>query len=408
MGMRKALALATAVGLVLCMALVVAAPAMADTGAIRGKVVDAEEGEPLNEVKVCAETVPPLPVEPPCVETEGEGTYEISGLDESHYRVHFESPNPEFIPQYFRHSLLKSTAMVLEFRFEEEEETKRGIGAALEKGGWVTGTVTDPTGFGLSEVKVCVSAKLLPEFEPLCEETNVAGKYRIEPLPPGPYTAFFSASEPRDIFPQYFSGAASAEEADDFFVFGYNETAGIDAKMELGSTISGKVDEAGSGVPLADVRVCALKADSGAEVRCGTSGADGSYSIFGLHAGSYVVGFSVTGEEGGLPVLGQEDGYVRQYFEDKPSFADADPIDATQPSFYGEVDAHLVKGPEVFPRPSSGSTTSSAPPAVASAPPVVPKRPLRCRKHFRAKTVNGKRRCVKVQKRHRHRHDGRP
>jgi carboxypeptidase family protein len=404
MGMRKALALATAVGLALCMALVVAAPAMAETGGIAGRVVEAEEVEPVNGAMVCAEAMPPLPVGSTCDETEG-GEYEIVGLEKGQYRVHFEPPEgSRYVPQYFIHSLLKSSAHLVEV---EEGSVKRGIGASFEAGGWVTGTVTDSTGFGLSEVEVCVSAKLLPEFEPRCAETDVAGKYRIEPLPPGPYTAYFSAANPRDIFPQYFGGATSAGEADDFFVFGYNETAGIDAMMELGSTISGRVDEVGSGAPLIGIRVCALTAGSGTEVGCTTTGPDGDYSIFDLPAGSYVVGFSVTAEEGGLPVLNQEDGYVRQYFDDEPSFADADAVDATQPSVYGEVDAHLVKGAEVFPRPSSGSGAAPVvtPPGQTQAP---RRRALHCRRHFRARKVKGKPRCVKVHKRHRHRHHGRP
>lgn len=404
MGMRKAAALAAAIGLVLCMGLVTAAPAMAETGSIRGRVVDAEEGEPLNEVKVCAESVPPQSVEPPCVETEGEGTYEISGLEKGHYRVHFEASNPEleYLPQYFLHTVLKSDAKVLELNLEEEEEVKRGIGAALEKGGWVTGTVTGPDGSALAGVEVCLVARLLPELAPKCPVTDVAGKYETERLPPGPYTAYFSAPESSDIFPQYFDGAVSAEEADDVFVFGYNETAGIDAKMELGSTIAGRVVEAGSNMPLAGIRVCALDSASGAEVRCAASAADGEYSIFSLHAGVYVVGFSMTGEEGGLPVPGQEDGYVRQYFEDEPAFTAADPIDASEPGVYNDIDAHLAKGPEVFPRPSTGSA-GSAPPAVVSTPIVVP-RPPRCRKHHRARTIKGKRRCVKIHHAHRRRH----
>lgn len=400
MGLRKALAPAVAVVAVLWMA-VAAAPAMAGTAGIAGRVVEAEEIEGVAEVKVCAEAVPPLPVEPPCVETEGSGSYEIPGLDEGRYRVHFQPP-PEsiYVPQYFLHSVLKSTARVLEV---EEGEVKPGIGAALEKGGWVSGTVTDSAGFGLSGIEVCVFAKLLPELGPLCVTTGPSGKYTIENLSPGPYTAHFSAAESSNVFPQYYEGAASAQEADDFFVFGYNETSGIDAKMELGSEITGRVLEAGSGAPLAGIRVCALDPGSGAEVRCAMSAADGAYSIFSLHTGTYVVGFSVTGEEGGLPVLGQEDGYVRQYYEDKASFAAADRIAATEPGIYGDVDAHLVKGPEVFPRPAPAAAAAVAGPAPAARP-----KPRRCRKHFRPKLVKGKRHCVKVHRKHRHRHHGRP
>lgn len=387
MGIRKSRAIAVALGLGLCLALLGAGPALAETGGIAGRVIEAEEAEGVASATVCAEAAPPLAPASTCVETEGSGAYEILGLEAGQYRVHFEPP-PEsrYVPQYYVHSLLRNSARLLQV---EEGSVKQGVSASLEAGGWVTGTVTDTLGVSLGDIDVCVSNLLLPELVIPCDKTNLEGKYTVLGLPPGPYTAFFSAAESRSIFPQYFSGARLASEANTFYVFGYNETPDIDVKLALGVTISGTVAEAGTGLPLNGIRVCALSAASEAEVRCVASRSDGRYEIFGLHRGTYVVGFSV----GRSSVPAGEDAFVRQYYEDKATFAAADRIDASGPGVFQDIDAHLTRGPEIFPVTAAPSAAAAAAPTEASTP------PKRCRKGFRKKLVKGTKRCVRVKHR---------
>lgn len=391
MGIRKSRAIAVALGLGLCLALLGAGSALADTGGIAGRVIEAEEAEGVGLATICAEAAPPLAPTATCVESEGSGAYEILGLEAGQYRVRFDPPpDSRYVRQYYVHSLLRSSARLVEV---EEGVVKQGVSAALEAGGWVTGTVTDTLGISLGDIEVCVSNLLLPELVIPCDKTNLEGKYTVEGLPPGPYTAFFSAAESRSIFPQYFSGARLASEADTFYVFGYNETPDIDVKMELGVTISGTVADAGSGLPLGGIRVCAQDPASEAEVRCVVSRSDGRYEIFGLPRGQYVVGFSVA--RPGVPA--GEDAFVRQYYEDKATFAAADRIDASGPGVFQDIDAHLTRGPEVF--PAAPSAPVAARPVEAPAPP-----PKRCRKGFRKKLVKGAKRCVRVKK---HRKQGR-
>jgi hypothetical protein len=389
MGIWNARAAAVAVGLSICFALVGAAPALAETGAIAGRVVEAEEIEGVGGTEVCAEAMPPLAAAKACVESEGSGFYEIPGLEPGHWRVHFQPPaESRYLPQYFLHSYSAAGARVLEI---EGGSTKSGIGASLEAGGWVTGKVTDATGTALSGIEACVFDRLIPDLGMRCATTNLEGKYEIEHLPPGQYKARFSAPESRSIFAGYFGGASLERDAQEFVVQGYNETPNVDAALELGATIEGSVSEAGSGTPLAGIRVCALAPVSGFEVRCAATRADGRYAIYGLHAGGYVVGFSVAAIaiENGTRIE-PEDGFASQYYEDAPAFAGAKVLDASTPGVYGDVDGHLAR--------VSAPGPASAPPAATP-----PSKHRLCPRHFRrGPIVKGKRRCVPIHHHRRH------
>lgn len=383
MGTRNARAAAAAVGLGICFALIAAAPAFAETGGIAGRVVEAEEIEGVGGTEVCAEAMPPLSPARSCVESEGSGFYEILGLEPGHWRVHFQPPaESRYLPQYFLHSYSAASARVLEI---EAGSTKSGIGASLEAGGWVSGKVTDTAGTALSGIEACVFDRLIPDLGTRCASTNVEGKYEIEHLPPGQYKARFSAPESRDIFAGYFGGASQEQEAGEFIVQSYNETPHVDASLELGATIEGMATEAGTGTPLAGIRVCSLAPISGFEVRCAATRADGRYAIYGLHVGGYVVAFSVsaTAIETGVRIE-PEDGFVSQYYENASTFAAAKVLDASTPGVYGDVDARLTRAPA---------------PASGVAP---PPKPILCRKHFRGKLIRGVRRCVRASPRHRH------
>jgi len=396
MGISKARAAAVAVGLGLCFALSGAAPAMAaEPGGITGRVVESEELEGMNGVEVCAEAAFPSSTPLVCDETEG-GSYEILGLEPGHYRVHFVPvADPRYVAQYYLRTYRIEKARQLEI---EPGSMKSGVSAALELGGWVTGRVADEADNALSDVEVCFSNELLPELELPCVKTNVEGKYETERLPPGPYRAYFSAPEERGIFPG---------ESEEFVVEGYNETPNVDATLELGVAIEGSVSEAGTGARLPGIRVCALPSGFEIELRCVISGAEGLYAIRGLRTGSYVVAFSVTRSKRGVPIE-PEDGFVRQYYEDQPSFAEATVLSATVPGFYQDVDGHLTRGPEVFPGTGAGDVPATPGPSSGDAPPASwvptawpgPTSPkphaVHCRKHFRQKLVKGKRRCVRV------------
>ena len=127
---------------------------------------------------------------------------------------------------------------------------------------------------------------------------------------------------------------------------------------------------------------------------------DGTYWMPGLPFGSYVVSFAVDVEEEPGLIL-HPDGFVRQYYNGKPTFAAADHLTSAGPTEFTGIDAQLVRAR----KPSRTGACPTLPPTIVTLIERPPPQPLRCRKHFRKKSVKGKRRCVKIhKKRHRHGH----
>jgi hypothetical protein len=396
MGIRKARSVAVAIGLGMCFALIAAVPAMADPGAIEGRVTEPTEGEGQAEIEVCAIPASPAASPTACVFTEDgsglgpRGHYEIAGLEPGNYKLKFTPPpESQYVYQYFQSKLRLRNA-------DPAEVESAGItgnkNAVLQIGGRVAGKVTDTSGVALEKIDVCIFNPAVLELGTYCTKTVANGKYEVIGLPGSNYVAYFKPDPDRNIFGQYFSGKATEAAANQFLVLTGEETPGIDAAMEVGLTLEGTVVEAGGGA-LSGIRVCALDAATAAELRCLFSEHDGSYEIRGLHRGQYVVSFSAARPG----VLSGEDAFVRQYYEDKPTFAAADRIEASVPGLYQDIDAHLVRGPETFP-----DKPVANPPAPLLVAPVVQQpqqpKPLICKKPKRKKVVDGKPRCVKVKK----------
>ena len=414
MGIRKSRALAVALGLGLCLALLGAGPALAAPGTIEGRVSEPTEDEGLAEIEVCA--IPATAADPPeaCVQSEDgsgpgpRGHYEITGLEPGNYKLRFTpSPESQYVYQYYLRKLRLEGANVVEV---EDGGVTANKNAVLDIGGRVAGKVTDSTGVPLGQIEVCVFSPLAPEFGEHCTETVPNGKYEILGLQTGSYVAEFFADPSRRFFTQYYNLAWDLEEAEQFFVGAGEETPGIDAELEGWVELEGTVTEAGTGRPLAGIGACALDPELEWVEGCALSDAEGHYEIGELFPWEYVVSFSVSPGPG----IG-EDGFRRQYYDEKDSFAEASAIDAFVPGLYQDIDARLTPGPEVFPAPPTPSTpppeptsppsSSSSAPSVTSPP---PPHPRRCRKGFRKKLVQGRKRCVRVKHRKKaKRHGGR-
>jgi hypothetical protein len=280
-----------------------------------------------------------------------------------------------------------------------------GKDATLSVGGQISGTVTDVAdGEPIEGIEVCAPQLDRPtEFGVIhCDKTDGDGEYTVWALPTGQFKLEFGPAifqrEAPNYIRLYYPGKSSFAEAEVRAVTAGESSSGINAALQKGIGIAGTVSVAGGGPVDGSPRICALNATSEAIVQCTGVEFDGTYWMPGLPFGSYVVSFAVDVEEEPGLIL-HPDGFVRQYYNGKPTFAAADRLTSAGPTEFTGIDAQLVRGPETFP--------DRRPPAL---PPVqvtllerpAPK-PLHCKKHFRKKFVKGKQRCVKVHKRHRHR-----
>jgi molybdopterin-binding protein len=387
--MAKFLAVVSA--LALGAAAVAGPAAAAPAGSISGTVTDSTSAHSgIANIYVCALGLEPMTTTSECGFTEGDGDYVIDGLGAGEYVVWFrdESAGLNYVSEYYDDKPTRATATKVVVGSGPVEE----VDAELASGGQITGTVTDvDTDLSIEGVEACAPNVVPPEVIE-CDRTDENGEYAINSLASGSYTVEFSVEGSPNYVRQYYNLKPNWFEAEPVAVTAGAITPGIDAEMEEGVQVTGTITEAGTGDLLKWLGICALDPSTEESVGCASSELDGSYSIAGLPPGEYVVGFAIDHKEEGMVL--HPDGYVRQYFDLKPTFAAADPVGGA-PGVYPEVDATLSKGEEVFPSEPSPPAAVVGPLAPPLAAPPAHKKPLRCKKGFHKKKVKGKPRCVK-------------
>jgi hypothetical protein len=164
------------------------------------------------------------------------------------------------------------------------------LGEAAPLTGGISGTISEAGAGGLAEAEACAEA-LTPgatEFE--CARTTFGGAYTIAGLAPGSYAVWLGPPRGTNFVSQYYGGAQLRESATPVPVTAGTTTPNISATLERGATISGVVRAAATGLPVANVEVCAFVTGGGGG-GCGETDAGGAYRVLGLAAGTYSVEF---------------------------------------------------------------------------------------------------------------------
>jgi hypothetical protein len=255
-------------------------------GAIEGLVTDASTSAPLAGIEVCAYEVASDIVSEglfgECTLSVANGRYLLGGLASGEYKLEFRSQQ-------------NGTLSYLSTRYEEGRLVKvaanslaAGRDARLLTAGRLAGTVTSAaTGRPVQGDGACaINEKQEVEA---CAPSTADGSYAITGLPTGDYTvAFYGAGI--GFANQYYDEADTLATAETIALSSGEIVGGIDARLQVGGSISGLVTSGASGRPLPNVLVCALSAQE-AIVECAVSGADGEYTIAGIPPGEWRVGF---------------------------------------------------------------------------------------------------------------------
>jgi hypothetical protein len=160
-----------------------------------------------------------------------------------------------------------------------------------------------------------------------------------------------------------------------------------------GAQVSGAVSEAGTGKPVANVKVCVEPVAPGKGEACDTTDADGNYAITGIQAGTYLVAFGVESLPGGGRT-------AAQWWNGASSPGQAMPITLAPPLIFTGINGQIGKS-EPGSKSHAGGGTIVVPGSQATQPPELT--PLRCKKGYRWRKVNGVKRCVpKPQHHHGH------
>jgi len=244
--------------------------------------------------------------------------------------------------------------------------------------GEIKGEVVEAgSSLAIEGVEVC--AFQLPSYKLFaCEETDVNGKYTLGGLPNAEYIVEFWAPY-LGFAPQFFNGVASYEEAEEIPVSGV-PVSGVDAEMEKGGAIAGRVTDAATGAGINGVFVCAYSRVIAGN--CATTNPAGDYAVGGLATGSYGVEFST--ESPAYPTL---------FYNQQSSASSANLVSVTAPNVTGNINAQMGKpAPKVVVIPTP-------------VPPVPPKhkaKALKCRKGFKKTKRHGRQVCVKKHKKKKH------
>ena len=385
----------------LCVAVALLMPAVAQgalTGTIDGEVTG-PGGTPIAEVWVCAYLVQSEEFNEDCDITGSDGIYSIPALKAGEYIVEFwpESTAPSYVGEFYDNKSFWEEADEVEV---EEGVTTTGIDAELAEAATIEGEIRAALLGGPVE-SALVCARLSTGEVEGCALANPDGSYALSGLPGGEYKIeFLPDASLYNLLNQFYDHKEDFTEADLLAVAAGETKTGIDADLKAGAEIHGAVYSAASGVPVPGVWVCTLYPEEGEWWLwgCVHTSSLGRYAFFGLKTDSYKVVFSPELKEffGEEVSENEDDGYLTQYFDHKPTFAAADPISLIAPEVRTGIDGRLQLEHPVSLTP---------PPAIS--PVVATPRPLRkavhCRPGFRKRRVAGRQRCMKVH-RHKHKH----
>lgn len=258
-------------------------------------------------------------------------------------------------------------------------------GASAAPVGKIEGEVADAiTTDGIEGVLVC--AVEVPDFEfEACEETGPNGEYLLGTLPDGSYVVEIWAPY-LGYVTQFFDGKTFFSEADHLVISGGSTVSGVDAELEEGGTIEGRVTDAATNAGIEEVWVCAFSTT--ATGVCGLSDSAGDYAVPGLATSSYTVEF-----------WAEPFGYETRFYDEKANEGEANLVSVIAPETTAGINAHLSKpGSHVVP-PATTPTTVLP---VATPKVFKPKPKFHCRKGFKKVKRHGRKVCVKKHKKKHH------
>lgn len=215
--------------------------------------------------------------------------------------------------------------------------------------GSISGQVTDTVGNLLQSVRIFAY-----RYDEATQVWNSSGdvlsasdgSYTLTQLVPGTYRIRFLASYDSDYLSEWYLDAPDRDHATDVIVVSDQPTANIDGTLALGGQVAGTVTDE-DGTALASISVVAYQYDANFDTWSWTrdtlTGADGSYLITGLEAGSYRLRFSAPDNQN----------YAPEWYDDAADLDDATGLSISVGQMIGNIDAALGVGGSI-----SGTVTT--------------------------------------------------
>jgi photosystem II stability/assembly factor-like uncharacterized protein/5-hydroxyisourate hydrolase-like protein (transthyretin family) len=264
--------------------------------------------------------------------TNSSGTYRISGLATGSYKLRFAANG--YVEQWFGGQADQTAATTVT---ATAPNTTAGINVALVKGGSISGTISDrTTGAGIAGTYLYVINRSTGDWAG-STQTDSNGSYTITGLASGSYRLRIDPASSTGYIGNWYGGTNDYPCAGAISVNAPNATTGIDAQLDLGGSISGRVTDAATGAGIAGVSISLTNTSSqtGMTSTNVTVNSTGAYTIGGLPSGDYSLTFS-----------------ARDYI----STTSAVTATVTAPASIAGIDATLVKGGGISGRVTDSTT----------------------------------------------------
>lgn len=253
-------------------------------GSISGQVSRQADNLPIPDLRVSI--IDPRTNSPIATSTTNQdGTYLLQGLAAGAYKVRTEK-SKLYVDSYHAASDQPAEALLAMVQLGQPTDH---INIAVRRYGSISGTVQADTAAPLPAVRIKAylaegtTNRLLAQAS-----TDQNGNYLLTGLPPGNYTVLAEAVT--NHISEFFKEAASAEQATALRLTDGEVLSNIDFSLAAGGTITGVINKAETGQPLAAVEVKAFDISTGTLAAMTKSRQDGSFSLERLNSGAYRVG----------------------------------------------------------------------------------------------------------------------
>lgn len=304
---------------------------LAEGGRIEGTVTSALTASPVAGARVCARESGTE-----CATSNASGGYVLTQLPPGGYVIEFgygfgEPLEATYAPEYYKEIVFpKGSEFAEATRVKVAAgETVSGIDAPLHEWGKIRGRVTSASTHAPVE-GVEVSA-----YDGMSHTvvTNANGEYTIGRLgnSSGEYLVSFKPQLGPSLgfFEQWYDGKESQLESDPVHVSLDSTTTGIDAELLEGGQITGRITDAATHKPLAEVTVCA-RSKTLFEGRCAWTDANGEYAIVRLPTDKY-----------SLAIYTDSRTYYPQYWNGKSSEAEGETVSVAVGKVTSGISAEL-------------------------------------------------------------------
>jgi Carboxypeptidase regulatory-like domain len=272
------------------------------TGAIRGRVVRADTGEPLRRVQIRIDEWSAKDQSGPAsTMTDAQGRYELTQLPAGTY--HLKATRGGYVEMGYGQRRPFERGRPVEVA---EGAVLEHIDFAMSLGGVVTGRVVDEMGEAVAQASVSLARRRYVDGERQLvgqngTSTDDRGEFRIFGVPPGEYVMVarfemmeFGSRDRVRYVPTYYPGTSIASEAQRVTVAAGQEASGIVIPLARAATttVRGSVRASGQTAvgPFTFITAREIggpRADG--QMAMATVARDGSFNIAGLLPGTYLV-----------------------------------------------------------------------------------------------------------------------